>query len=101
MSQEVRNKVYAIAAALVLILGTLGVVDKATGDEALTLTNGALDVLSEVLALVGLITAFIKSLPSRTTTIDQPKAQVTEVALTDGTVVAGPANPLPDNTVLN
>jgi len=25
----------------------------------------------------------------------------TEVALTDGTVVAGPANPLPDNTVLN
>jgi hypothetical protein len=100
MTQELRNKVYAVASLVLALLITLGVVDQAHADEALTLTNGILDLVGQGFALAGLIVAFVKSLPSKTTTIDLPKAVVDSVNTTEGVVVAGPANALPDGTVL-
>ena len=96
MTQEVRNKVYALAGTVVAILTIVGVVDKVQGDEALTLTNGILDLIGQALALFGLIVAFVKSLTSRTTTIDIPKAEVAEVITPDGVVLAGPQSSLAD-----
>ena len=71
MTQATRNKIYGVVAAVLTVLVTLGVVDQATSDEATTLANAVLDQAEGVLGLVAAITAFVKSLPSRVSTVDK------------------------------
>lgn len=99
-SQELRNKLYAVLGSIIAILVVLGVVNQATADEALNLATLVLDNVEGILALVGLIVAFVKSLPSKVTTIDVPRADVELVVTTDNTALAGPASPAADGTVL-
>jgi len=101
MSQDVRNKVYTVIAGVLGILLVLGIINEAQSEVVVDLANRVLDILPIILGLISSALAAYKSRPSAVAVIDQPRAQVTEVALTDGTVVAGPANALPDNTVLN
>lgn len=70
MTQSTRNKIYGAVAGVLSILVVLGVVDQATSDEATTLMNAVLDQAEGILGLVAALTAFIKSLPSRVTTVD-------------------------------
>lgn len=70
MSQATRNKVYGAVAGVLSILVVLGVVDQATSDEATTLVNAVLDQAEGILGLIAAVTAFVKSLPSRVTTVD-------------------------------
>ena len=71
MTQATRNKIYGAVAGVLSILVVLGVVDQATSDEATTLVNAVLDQAEGILGLVAAITAFVKSLPSRVTTVDK------------------------------
>lgn len=86
MTQETRNKIYGTITGLVGILFLLGVVDKTTSDETEALTTATLDLLPQVLGLGASILAFVKSLPSRVTTVEIPKAEVEAVATTNGTL---------------
>lgn len=88
MTQELRNKIYGVVSGIVTIAVVVGVINQGTSDEALSLSNSILDLGAQVLALAGLVTAFVKSLPSRTTTIDLPKAEVDSVNTSSGAVVA-------------
>lgn len=88
MGQETRNKIYGVVAGVVGVAVVLGLVDNATSDEALSLTNQVLETGSQVLALAGVVLAFFKSLPGKTTTLDVPKAEVDTVNKVSGAVVA-------------
>lgn len=98
--QEIRNKIYAIAGVVALLLMTVGVIDKAQSDEAVNIVNLVLQLIGEGLTTYGLILAWWKSLPDRVTTIELPSKVVSEVIVTNGAVIAGPANPSPTGAVV-
>lgn len=100
MSQELRNKIYGVVTGVFGVLVTLGVVDQVTSDQATTITTAGLDLAPEVIGFLSTLLAFVKSLPSRVTTLETPKAAVAEVVDPYGNVTAGPASPLPDGTWL-
>ncbi len=100
MNQGLRNKIYGVAAGAFTILVVLGVVDQAQSNEGTTLVQAVLDQVDAVIGLGVSILAFVKSLRSRTTTLDLPATRVKEVVSTTGTVYAGPASPAPDGTVV-
>lgn len=100
MSQEIRNKVYGIAGAIFLVLLLLGLVSQPDVDTSLSLLDQVLTLVGQGIALGMAILAFVKSLPSRTVTLDLPKADVEAVTMTDGAILAGPASAAPDGTVL-
>ena len=79
MTQELRNKLYAVAAGILGILLVLGVVDAASQDVALGLANQTLDLADEVIGLVAAAVAFWKSRPGLVTVVDVPKNDVIEV----------------------
>lgn len=81
MNQGLRNKIYAAATGIFGILVILGIIDEATSAEAGTLLESAMSVLDQALAMGISLIAFIKSLPSRTTTLDIPRDNVESVNL--------------------
>jgi hypothetical protein len=87
VSQSLRNKIYATAAALIGVAVTLGFFAPEDADTALGLLSQVLDVAATVLALGTAVLAFVKSLPSKVTTIPVPAAEVDSVTKTDGTTV--------------
>jgi hypothetical protein len=101
VSQELRNKIYAVATALFGILLVLGIWDQASADEATRLLDAVLAIVPEAVGLFTSIVAFVKSLPSRVATVNVPKAEVEGVVVPGGVVLAGPASPLPDGTVVS
>lgn len=84
MTQELRNKLYAVVAGVLGILLVLGVVDAASQDVALGLANQALDLADEVIGLVASAVAFWKSRPGLVTVLDVPKSDVVEVVTAEG-----------------
>jgi hypothetical protein len=100
MSQELRNKIYGTVTGVFGLLVTLGVVDQATSDQATTITTAGLDLAPEVIGFLSSLLAFVKSMPSRVTTLETPKHHVAEVVDPHGFVTAGPASPRPDGTLL-
>lgn len=98
--QEIRNKIYAVAGVIALLLMTLGIIDEAQSDEAVNIVNLILQLVGEGITLYGLVLAWWKSLSSKVTTIEIPSKNVSEVILTDGKVLAGPANPSTTGSVL-
>lgn len=84
MSQEARNKIYALGVAAFGLAVILGVVDQTNADVALGLFNSTLDVIVIVIGLVTNIIAFVKSLTSKVTTVEVPKANVESVNLISG-----------------
>lgn len=97
--QEIRNKIYGVAAPLGTILVTLGATDAGTVEEGTQILDQVLTLGGSGVLLFGVIMAFVKSLPSRTTTLDIPSAKVAEVLKTNGEVVAGPASDVKTGTV--
>lgn len=79
MSQEVRNKIYAIVSALLVILTTAGVITAEDSNSINTFADQALNIVSSAVALVGTILAWFKSRPSKTVTLDIPKNDVLSV----------------------
>lgn len=73
MNQVLRNKIYGVASAVFLVLVVLGVVDQAQADQATTLLNALLDQADALVGLGVSILAFLKSLPSKVTTIEHGK----------------------------
>jgi hypothetical protein len=98
--QEIRNKIYAVATVVLLLLVTLGWIDQARSDEAVNIVNIALQIAGEVITLYGMVLAWWKSRPSKVTTIELPSKVVSEVITTDSKVVAGPASASKTGTVL-
>lgn len=88
MSQETRNKIYALGAALAGVLVIAGVVDQASSDVALGLFDNGLEVATSVAFLATNVLAFVKSLRSKVTVIDVPKADVLSVNTLGGTLTA-------------
>lgn len=84
MNQGLRNKIYAVATGIFGILVILGIIDEATSAEAGTLLESAMGVLDQALAMGVSLIAFIKSLPSRTTTLDIPRDDVVSVGVRGG-----------------
>jgi hypothetical protein len=101
VSQELRNKIYAVATAAFGILLVLGVWDQVAADEATRLLDAVLAIVPEIIGLFTSLTAFVKSLPSRVATVGVPKNEVEGVLLAGGTVLAGPASTLPDGTIIS
>lgn len=101
MSQTLRNKLYGTITGVLGVLVVLGVIDQATSDEATSLLTVGLDLGGQVIGLIASVTAFVKSLPSRTVTLDLPRHRVEGVLTTDGATLAGPASPAADGTVLD
>lgn len=101
MSQETRNKIYAVAGSIGAIAVALGLIGQSDADTALGLVDQGLTIAGSVLTLASTVIAFVKSLPSRVTTIDLPRHKVEAVLTTDSTTVAGPASPAADGTVLD
>lgn len=97
--QEIRNKIYGVAAPLGTILVTLGATDAGTVEEGTQLLDQALTLGGAGILLFGTILAFVKSLPSRVTTINVPANKVVEVLKTNGEIIAGPANKYTTGTV--
>lgn len=100
MSQSLRNKIYGAITGVLSVLVVLGVVDQVTSEQAVTLAAALLDQVEAILGLVASITAFVKSLPSRTTTLDIPRNDVEAVYTTGQQTIAGPASSAPDGTVI-
>lgn len=101
MSQATRNVIYGAVTGIFGVLVILGVVDKATQDQAINILNAGLDLVPQVIGFATALLAFIKSLPSKVTTINVPRSIVDKVVTTSGLVLAGPSNAVADNTPLN
>lgn len=87
MSQELRNKIYAVLGGAGVIAVAVGL---ATSEQVQSLTDllsRLLDQGVEIATTLGLVLAFFKSRPSRVTTIEAPKAEVTQVVQVDGQLV--------------
>lgn len=82
MTQELRNKIYGVVASVGIIAVLLGLVTQTNSDTAQSLLTQAVDLVAQVSALVAVIIAFIKSMPSKVTVIDVPKAAVAEITVT-------------------
>jgi hypothetical protein len=103
-SQETRNKVYALVGSALAVLLIYGVVDDATSDAVLDLTQRILDLIPEGLGLITVILAWLKSRPSKVTVLNLPQSAVEEVKVVDkdtAQVLAGPASAAPTGTVLS
>lgn len=95
MTQELRNKLYAVTAGILGILLVLGVVDAASQDVVLGLANQALDLVDEALGLAAAAVAFWKSRPGLVTVVEVPKNDVVEVITTsDRPNVDADSNPV-------
>ena len=84
MTQELRNKLYAVAEGVLGILLALGIIDAASQDVVFGLANQALDLADEALGLVAAAGAWWKSRPSAVTVVEAPKADVVEVVTVAG-----------------
>lgn len=84
MTQELRNKLYAVTAGILGILLVLGIVDAASQDVVLGLANQALDLVDELLGLSAAAVAFWKSRPGSITVVEVPKKDVVEVVTVGG-----------------
>ena len=78
----------------------MGLVSQTDANTAQDLVKQTVTLVGEVVTLVGTVIAFVKSLPSSTTTLNVPKATIDTVMTVDGKTLAGPANSLPDGTVI-
>lgn len=92
-AQTLRNALYALAAAVVTLLSVLGYVSAEDG-------TAALEVVSQVLAVAGLVLAWVKSRPKTTTTLPVGVDNVVGTATLTGEVIAGKRAGLPDGAVV-
>jgi hypothetical protein len=84
VTQELRNKLYAVAAGVLGILLVLGIVDAASQDVVLGLADQALDLVDNALGLAAAAVAFWKSRPGLVTVVEVPKDEVVEVVTLGG-----------------
>ena len=87
MKQELRNKIYGVAAAVGTILATIGYLSVAESEQALSFVDRGLDIVSLAILLGGNVLAFIKSRPSKVTTIELPVADVRTVKTVEGEIL--------------
>lgn len=76
MSQDLRNKLYAGASAVLTLLLVGGVVTVADQDQILDFTEQAIGLASSVIGLSASVMAWWKSRPKTTTTVDVPREKV-------------------------
>lgn len=76
MSQKVRNKIYAIIGALLVILTVSGVITIEDKETLLGLSESAMSIIGSVIGLIGAVIAWWKSRTSKVTTIDAPKDRI-------------------------
>jgi hypothetical protein len=87
VSQALRNKIYGVASALIPVAVILGFVTADQADQALNFTDTGLTLAIAVFTWASNVLAFVKSLPSKVTTIPVPAAQVASVNTVDGGTV--------------
>lgn len=87
MKQELRNKIYAVIGAVAVILSTIGYITAADAEQALAFADRGLELASQVILLGATIMAYIKSRPSKVTTIELPVADVRTVKTVEGNIL--------------
>lgn len=88
MSQATRNKIYAVVAAIVGVVATLGFFTQDDSTVILGLTEQGLDLASQIIAFVALVIATVNSLVSRVTTVKVAKENLDSVTTISGATLS-------------
>ena len=84
MSQELRNKIYGVIGALGTIALAFGLATAEDIDTITDLLSKLLDSGVEIATTGAALLAFFKSLPSKVTVIEAPRAEVAQAIGLDG-----------------
>src|SRR5690554_4136910 len=82
MSQELRNKIYAIAGSIFAVGLVLGYVTEEESNNALLLVEQGLNIVGSIGVLINSILAWWNSRISRVTTVSVPKELISSIDVT-------------------